>query len=484
MEKKDKHSKKWNEFIHHLTVAWLLACILTVTKSYHWLDSLDVISMRMAVTWLNLSPTENLPEEAKQQKSSLVVTISDELFEQHFNQSSPLDRSKLSDLLDKLLAPIPEDMPKVLVIDLDLSPIKKRSDWTDAETRLYAKLKEFAYKRRIVLMTPLVVMSPEAIQAKQEWMQYLCEGNDIYGASGIHFAYPDLQTELSYVLRHWVGMPSLAETAALPFPAAKPDYANTVWVSRLPCKLIENGDTGFINRMAWQANPTPWKTEKVDLYPINWRIFGNIDVIRLIDSKMLDDLSLGKKLTDSRAVFIGGDYGLGDEYNTPLGRLQGIYIHAASFETQFHKVGKANKLLVFIVDIFLGILAGYAFKFTWAQYHLQRNKGEQLAAVFFGSLHLLVLIGGIVVLMLFSGWLLIEGKYWIQPAPVLLGMFIDSQISHFHGPSVHDSINTSNNDRKDHLNVQGLIHWPLSLSISGFTIWAWFLIAEEIWGKL
>ena len=132
-----------------------------------------------------------------------VLLVDDEAFEDRFKERSPLDRSELA----RLLEGIREQAPKLLVIDLDLSPGPAP---TDDEERAQAALDEVlkAYAPdQLLLATPLPARSYELAQRRLRWMHGLC-------GAGVRFAHTTLLHSGSHVLRYDPTLPSLGPLAA------------------------------------------------------------------------------------------------------------------------------------------------------------------------------------------------------------------------------------------------------------------------------
>lgn len=463
-----------HDFTHILGTALLFACVLTVVKSFHWLDGLDALSLRLASTWMSEDDRHGeSPQIVPGLGKPLVVAITDELFEREFEQRSPLDRGKLATIIARLTGATWRDagpaggdestgagwelakdraLPRVLIVDLDLSPIHPPGRMAEDEKRLDSLIKVLAQKMRIVIMSPLWVVTDEAVEAKSAWMSQLCssvnatsESADDSPLSGVAFGYSDLVLHGGVLLNQDRFAPTLAALGARRLmqerskagqlsPDAQEllDDMKAAWSGKkfaTPCSRLAGRKFGFLINPQWKSNPSRIGAVDSDkLFPINWAILGGFDVLRL---NRLDDIekrvAMSSGSESPAVIFLGSDYGTTDRFSTPYGEIAGVYAHATSFGTYFYPTSKTKKWFVFLLDFALGILFGVLFHKTW---HKVCQGGEPLQPQLFQLLHLGVLFAGIYLLLVMSGILLIEFRYWLQPAPLLLGTYLD--LLHFH----------------------------------------------------
>ncbi len=482
-----------DHMIHIVSMAIVMAAVLTVVKSFGWLDGLDALSLRIASTWISdqkeTGPTRVFEPTGK----PVIVTLTDELYETRFGQRSPLDREELARIIAELTGmkwrceeasdgetpscrwcPASDaNRPRLLVIDLDLSPgpsadkaDASKSDLT-AEERLDALILALGKEMRVVLMNPIWVVTPELIEKKAEWMQRLCmlSPESPSPARGIVFGFSELVSEQSILLKHDRFSPTIAGLAAVALledqsgPFSLNDKQQGLlkkWQAGIEdgdinplCDLVTLGERYFLMSPDWRSkSDVRLTTPSKKLYPIYWPIINETESLRLGKcnafgiSQQLPDI---QERTD--VIFLGGDYGSSDKFNTPYGIVDGVYAHAASFGTYLHPTSKTSKLVVFLIDIVFGIIFGLALHASW---HKVLDSEGAFQRVRNQSIHFTLFFGGIVGLLFVSGVLMIEVRIWLQPAPLLLGAYLDFLHHHFYKDvptSGHDGQLATRQDR-------------------------------------
>ena len=148
----------------------------------------------------------------------------------HFNQQSPLDRGKLSAIIKQIL----DKKPKILAIDLDLSPdmVSKAGD---------EKLKELLTdtiknncETKLVLISPVPVRTRAMFNRKKEWIEDICTP-----CNEVIFVMPTLLSNQDAVIRYNSEMPTLGVVAA----AAK-EYPRDPKIRFDLCKFIKGESIG------------------------------------------------------------------------------------------------------------------------------------------------------------------------------------------------------------------------------------------------
>jgi hypothetical protein len=110
--------------IDHWYPALMVALVVTILHHDHWLDWLDVAVSRVtSVAATSGSDVSNLGDDTRflnrdLKSVPLILVINASMFENDFRQTSPLDRGKLAEWIEK----IANERPRLVVIDLDLSP--------------------------------------------------------------------------------------------------------------------------------------------------------------------------------------------------------------------------------------------------------------------------------------------------------------------------------------------------------------------------
>lgn len=307
-----------------------------------------------------------------------VLLISSEMYEKDFRQVSPLERRKLSEVFAAVL----DARPSLLAVDLDLSPLLARSD---EEARAQAQLDELllaaARTTPVVLATPLPVEDLELRQQKFAWMQKLCQG-------GVHFGLPTLHASDGMVLRYSAELPTFAQVAArLLQPAqTKPQDGGHDETGRArppaACTKIAGGgieqadflDPGFfLNAIGDGQSIKGMKLINANYFDpaLEHNITAFSSVIEIPDA---GDLA-------GRVVFLGGQYGIDDRFETLNGERYGAVVHAAIFYSLTHPLREIPKSVCKLVDVLLGILLAALFQAMWGRYYrdLLRYQGLKTA---------------------------------------------------------------------------------------------------------
>ena len=141
-------------------------------------------------------------------------------------------------------------------------------------------------------------------------------------------------------------------------------------------------------------------------------------------------------------VYIGSTYDVRDRYTTAEGEQASLHLHAAAHTSLGIGTADVNKYAVFAADVFIGILLGCLFGGLWTLYGRAElaidkrmedhdiGKLHQMGtlAEFYGIRVILavvwaspVLIG---VLAVYLSHGLLEQGWWVNPGPLIAGMFL------------------------------------------------------------
>ena len=495
-------SHQFHVLVHHLLVALSVAAIVHVLEHYRALNWLDSLMLRIASHASAGSGDSTLPADMP-----VVLQIGDLLYEREFAQASPLNRGKLGTLIGELA----NKGPRTLVVDIDLSPglrgagcpntDQPAARGTEAEgqgphvplatdspcsedqialNQLLAKLGNTP-NMRLILATPVPVAAPELWREKAKWMASLC-GN-APPARGVQFAFVHTPLSQHEVLRFETRFPSLGPYAAW-MERAQPTR------SKLPCEYVRtNPDSAvFLQR---QTNPEAL-LDAEDFRgqrPFNARFFGMLEyqtkTIGLLQA-VADLEAIDKKLPLSgRTVFFGGGYGSHDEFATAFGTQNGVALHAAAYYSMLHGVSKPKDWAAFAIDILIGIAMGYLFHASWSRY----NRAAALAPLEAGApahwpsyfrarawlmANFALMLGLVVLLAYLSGWLL-RSDLWVNPGPVIIGVFIKTILAsraHIRHAQVDAEHSEAHALRPHH----SLVQWVDFMLFLPFVIWAGLLL--------
>ena len=401
--------------------------LLEICDSLGYLGFLD----RWIFTLVQVAETSALPSDKNPglDKPPLILEIDDAAWLDIFHETNPLDRNRLADIMEELAKPA--NLPSLLAIDLDLSPVAGRAD--DAgQARLEAALAEVSSRIPVVVMTPLSSTQAATVFGNADWQAVVAK------RTGVHFAAGCMAMSESVALDFDSRSSTLGPTAAALMPgAASPLSALRPLAGGSCLEATRRGraiDTGLY-RMAAADN-----------------LVGDADrkataVLRLAAGA---PVLVPAGATAKRPVFFGAAFGERDSFLTPVGRQYGVAIHTAAFATvHFDLNRKPPKGLPFLLDLFIGIVSGFLFERIWKNFNQQRrhflksywrsfepDESESLAEQWchFG-LSIGFLLAAFGVLAVFLALLILMARqlvawgFWLNPAGMLFGMFIDTLIA-------------------------------------------------------
>lgn len=409
--------KGWRWWFHegldHFKVALILFSVVVILEHHGWMNWLDSLSLRAASTMHFDLPFGGKDAPAVQTDRPLTILISDEMFEREFKQISPLDRDRLAELIDPILA----GKPKNLVIDLDLSPGPGDTD-ASGQTRLNNLLMERAGTgTRIVLASPFPVLGDELLAKKLAWMVRLCD-------AGVDFAYPFLLESQGLVLRYPGEIETIGRVTRREHTAATE-----------PETLCFQAKQGVAHAAFLDKNlPVDFSTEQNNFetqHLLNPAFFDAVDSIRL---SQLTDIKAAD--LNGRTIVLGSGFNANDQFNTAFGKFEGAVLHAATIYSETYTT-KSNHYLAAFLDLGIGVLAGFLFHWTWGFFfhipsHLLRGNGKNWLAYTWQRGWLLISIasfGMVVVALAMASGALFRNGWWINPGPMILGLFVKSLIA-------------------------------------------------------
>jgi hypothetical protein len=426
--------------ISSFRTALFLAAVMVLLEHYTVvLEWLDVFMLRLATTFA-MSTAESKRAEV------LVFTIQQEPFEKEFQSRSPIDRHELLKYfkeLDKIYNPRTFENLRVLAIDYDLSPNGYDLDDKNKcvisnkkELKEQNELDDFLVKQaiRVVLIKPLPVKNRRLCQCKVAWedeIQKKSTRRILFGHSEV-WHYDMLGPVAKYV-------ESEESFPATVFAAAK---------GRSPSG---GGDiTSCDDSKSSSLHDPDKKPKRERINFLQAYATGAVKVCQLIDIKGFDDCKkyfefdtsgkvdasgkpLNSPISTISAIFFGGEYGKDDIYTTPLGILPGVTIQAYTYFSIGQRQNSNAWLwlwLALLLDIILGFIVGLIFHWNWENFHRCRHSNPDKFApqVGWALLSVLFLLNILVFLVLISSPLLGRG-IWINPAPIIIGLFIKSHMA-------------------------------------------------------
>jgi hypothetical protein len=405
--------------LHHAYVALVLAAIILIAEQHGWLIWLDSISLRAATA---LTPVVNAvqgdPSAKRERDEPVVLLVSDEMYEKDFRQISPLSRSLLADTLIRIL----EKKPESLAIDLDLSPGPGDEDDPGQRRLDDILIKAARSGTRLILGVPFPVQSDKLLAEKARWMQRLC-------ASGISFGFTYIQTSQGLVLRYPTGTGSLGDLLA---------GTSSLPVATTPCAIIESGEqsAAFLSK----DFPGGLFVGGEDLSrqrPLNTAYFRGRAPVWMVGAEDVRAADLS-----GRMVVLGAGFNPNDEFLTAYGPQKGASIHAAIAFSERQPTKAVSHAMAILLDIVLGIAAGFLFHAIWGRYHLADERAMEsgywpiqrfLVARLWLFASFTILVVWIAMLMAMSAWLL-RHNLWNNPGPMIIGVFVKTILaSRSHG---------------------------------------------------
>lgn len=431
-------------WLHHLPRA--LHVVVVVASAVYLLNKVNLpLELPATVLLANVAQIYDPgpPVAADARRHLAVVEIDDKQFKNEFRGTSPLDRCKLKAHLERILK---NQNIRVLAIDLDLSPVDPagyqqaladleagRAERVDELQRCQYELEEFL--RETSQRVSIIAISPlEPTEGRDRCRQW---------DNAVHFPYvkfgsPDL--ELRFGMVHDYHFPPEGYAGDKPVP-----FAEIVMRELCTESTAANGGDGWLpppkdcdqvlsasaSRQRAQAN-AEFKT-----YPISY-----------FETRYLHERGRGlaldpgdpclegprKGVCDIRIVLLGGSYGVGDRYLTPVGLRNGVEIHGA-IAAQIHKHTWHG--WGFLADIGIGIAFGLLVHMLWGMYFVQRAAAAspsnwwwhpQMSYLWLVALAIVfsLLLAGAVY---FCTWVYARWGTWISPVPMALAMLFESAVS-------------------------------------------------------
>ena len=452
---------------HHLVsgfkAAIFVASCVVILGHYHLLDDLEIDVLQLAMPQA-YSGSQKLPDkDSNKLDSAKIITIDDELYENTFKQASPLDRDKLREIIEAIL----DKKPKVLAIDLDLSPsppIKtENAEKEDADVRLKKLLIETAKKRKenssgteIVLITPVKVLTTDSIKRKTEWMREMCDG-------GINFGLPYIYSNNGVVVKHLDDFNMFANQIYL--SARNQDvhssegHGNKSTAKEHSQRICDYSDDELIQFVSKRSSPKV--SSKLKL--LNYKFINHIERVGKANVKEINEID--QEDLAGQVVFLGGSYGVTDKYKTPAGPFDGVYLHAASFYSMVKPTGEFLHVLEYLMEIIMSTILGTLFYMLAGWYRTTRSLFSIATNIGLQPLLMFVFIK-------IAGYSLLFWNTWLNPATLIVGMEIHAFVESIGEP------HTEVDDTRRLLGIRE--RFIKQCFYYGVICIAWYFIAKEM----
>jgi len=429
-----KHHSFRGELLHHLFSAAVITSVVVWLSAWGVMGALDSQTLLAVNRFVSLSlpeppkPSENHPPP----EPPLVLTISKRLYETEFKNTSPLDRAKLA----ALLANIKDANPKLLVLDLDLSPVmpgEKNSQANDLD-RLLDEMSSAS--TAVVLLVPIFEGTSELSAAQSKWMSDRCPRPE-NASKKLYFGLAGLPNEAGVILRHPRQYPSIGNVARW---AADFDYAAGSAALASSCHSVPQPDAvcAFVRKNGRLRDLKRHFSEvarQCGSEPIDFRWMNDT---RYEKNHVLELDTLAVPDSNDRVVFLGASYDGHDLHPTGVGLKDGVVVHAAVFASDTRSVPHA---LAALLEVALGVLLGSIFAALWTlrlratgRYNAELYRKRALPSVlqWFASTAFLIsmiavgAISAVVMLLVSAGYL--GMGVWLNPVPLVLGMAFDGYV--------------------------------------------------------
>ena len=305
-----------------------------------------------------------------------VTLISKDAYLNTFLGISPLDRCVLSRMLTNIL----DRDPKVLAIDIDLSPIcsnnrnsKVYSYYQNCQRELDKILKSHAQKTKIVLIDPSKFqgISNSCLSSWKKEMKN----------AGIIFADPTVSTSLGIALYYPANSPSLGKEVA-EYLEPEREESHEHHHSRIP---------------------------------INFKV----------------KVEKATYIAHHSIVFFGGAYSSLDKFETPIGKFPGVFIHAFGALSILNPT-KESGLLAYAADVAIAILTFIVINYIlFKSFSERKEKKENILFCikdFFYNTYSIILSAVLFIILISLVATIFLYKHFnilISPIPIVIGVFLD-----------------------------------------------------------
>ncbi|WP_445672041.1 CHASE2 domain-containing protein [Pseudomonas inefficax] len=392
---------------HHLPAALMVAAVVFIfDHRLHWLKAIE------GYAFLGIAnvTAQDMPLPDSSAATVTLVLLDQNNHEDFYRGRNPLDRCQLWQDLSDIYAL----KPKLLVIDLDLSPGlpllhpdgSEDLSSLDCDNKLQVLLAQSDAETHTVLIAPFPMLDAQAQQRSEKWRAAV-------GRVGQHVTFaedPSISVNFGLVNDLDCNDDSVAATAFKVYRGDSP--------SNWPDNCLKK-----------HANHRPPLIISPGQYLSGLRVVSFCQLSSRMGAAQCHD-SRYEAIGDvkDKVVFVGASFGDGDTFLTPLGIMYGVEVHAAAFMSLLQPTTRYD-LLAFSLDVLLGLVMGGLIDLSWRGYFSLRFSAKALERQAAPWLILLLAIGFVIVvggLTVGSYLVLRYFSIWLSPLPMAVGMLIES----------------------------------------------------------
>ncbi len=396
-----------SKFTKWLWKTFVLGTLIIPIQYFGLLNWLDILVLEAG----QYNSVEHvIKKNAKSSNQVTVLELSQEMYENHFNNSSPLNKS----VLNEVFRNITTASPKTLSVDFDLSPNNPNSQFKEP---IYQTLKKMVNEGvHVNLALPFGVNTERLYQSNLNWFNSMC-------LQGIEFAealvFHDKRNALRLPKVNKNGPASLYEQTAI---------ANGELNKKSLCDKNRNHQSNFsIKSRLYGVDNTFHQHFNINsLEIININQFDSINVIT-IDSP--EDILEYKSFIKDKTVFLGGSFGTNDVFYVAGNKIPGVRLTAVSYLTLLKPITSSGSYAL-MLEVFLGVIYLFLLEKLWVKrnaFSADLNfyaKRLSIDIILISFTFLYITITAIVITPLF-----LQLSLWLSPAPIVAALLLDTYLT-------------------------------------------------------
>ncbi len=472
----------WRDFVHSAYFALFIASVLILAEDFWFMNNLDQWSYSLVTgsttpdhchwilenqnieyyqpecvgEFLQPAGTEGEADHSAHAEKAVVVLLPDILYETylqrdlHYTAESEEQTPRFVQILEWLA----QANPQLIASDFDLSR-------HSATAHRLTQSPSFN-NQPWLLIHPMPVVSPTLRNNNLTWMKDLC-GNS---QRNLDFIFPTILADGRYVTHYYSGRYGFAGAIQANVWQFLEDNRRDIESDSRLCAVITEGqesaiyrrlERGMTKENMWYGLLEEDESEKAqkqgsETGRIDFRQTANLlqidlncddsedngcqhllsknlarEVLAQNDDAMQAPLQMLNRSLSNHILIVGGSYGTGDRYDTPIGPLDGVTIHALAALTALNTTEKETlqKAFSLVFDIVLGIVTAYVFAAIWSFHAQARAEGSYVKSLGYYIVDVLTLLFFLAMAASLSDFLL-QRNMWLNPIAVILGVYYDS----------------------------------------------------------